>query len=122
LDRLSTARPTWNGHSASCLRSEALAVNGFNEEMGYGGEDVEFGLRLNHIGLTARRIRFSAIALHLDHKRGYVTPEMLAHGATIKDRTRAERLTRTEHGVDRWLDGAGALRLDPADRVSRFGA
>lgn len=122
LDRLSTARPTWNGHSASCLRSEALQVNGFNEDMGYGGEDVEFGLRLNHIGLTARRIRFSAIALHLHHERGYVTPEMLAHSAAIKQETIAHRSRWTPRGVDHWLAPDGTANLDPLDRVRRFGA
>ncbi|WP_299363860.1 glycosyltransferase family 2 protein [uncultured Paracoccus sp.] len=120
LDRVVTARPTWNGHSASCLRRDALAVNGFNEAMGYGGEDAEFGARLTHSGLRGRRIRFSTVALHLHHGRSYATPEMRANSSAIKRRTRAEGLIRAERGVDQWLGPDGAARLDPQDRVARF--
>lgn len=122
MDRLSGASPTWNGHSASCLRSEALAVNGFNEEMGYGGLDVEFGLRLNRLGLTAWRIRFSTVALHLHHERGYATPEMRAGSREVKERTRALGLLRAERGVDQWLGPDGAAQLGPEDRVMRYPA
>ncbi|MBU3030904.1 glycosyltransferase family 2 protein [Paracoccus marinaquae] len=122
MDRLFQANPSWNGHSASCLRSEALSVNGFDEEMGYGGEDVEFGYRLNNTGLTARRIRYATVVLHLFHERGYVSPEILAFNREVKDRTRAEKRTRTRHGVDRWIGPGGEARLAPQDRVSRFGA
>ncbi|MFV0382661.1 glycosyltransferase family 2 protein [Paracoccus sp. (in: a-proteobacteria)] len=121
LDRLSRARPTWNGHSASCQRAPALAVNGFNEDMSYGGEDVEFGLRLNHSGLRARRIRFSTVALHLHHERGYVTPEMAEASAKIKQHTISTRATWTANGVARWLDADGGVRLDAQDRLTRFG-
>ncbi|KEO58898.1 glycosyltransferase [Thioclava indica] len=121
LDRLSTARPTWNGHSASCLRSEALQANGFNELMGYGGLDVEFGLRLNNMGLTVRRVRFSTVALHLHHERGYATPEMRADSAAVKERSRSERLIRSPLGVNQWLGSDGEPRLGPQDRVTRYG-
>lgn len=120
LDRLLTAAPTWNGHSASCLRSEALAVNGFNEEMGYGGLDVEFGSRLNHIGLAGHRIRFSTVALHLHHERGYATEAMRAASKATRDRTLAEKLKWARLGVDQWLDADGQPRLAPEDRVSRY--
>jgi glycosyltransferase involved in cell wall biosynthesis len=39
LDRLTPTRPTWNGHNASAWRSDIIAANGFEEEMGYGGLD-----------------------------------------------------------------------------------
>jgi glycosyltransferase involved in cell wall biosynthesis len=118
LDRLSNARPSWNGHSASCSRLEALQVNGFNEEMGYGGLDVEFGLRLNHIGLKARRIRFSTVALHLHHERGYATTEMREKSERVKERTRSEGLAWAEIGIDQWLGPDGDPKHAPEDRIS----
>lgn len=120
LDTLSTARRSWNGHSAGCLRADALAVNGFDETMGYGGEDVEFGLRLGHLGLRGVRMRYATVALHLHHARGYVTPGMLAASAAIRERTRAERRLRAGVGVDQWLAPDGSPRLHPDDRVQRY--
>lgn len=121
LNRVTPARPTWNGHSASCLRSEAIRVNGFNERMQYGGLDVEFGLRLNHIGLATRHIRYSTIALHLHHGHGYVTDAMRARSEAEKDRTRSLRLLRAEQGLDQWLGPDDYATLANEDRVIRYG-
>lgn len=121
MNNLSQATRSWNGHSASCLRSEALSVNGFDETMVYGGLDVEFGYRLNNIGLTGRRIRYSTVALHLYHPPSRVRPDEAARNRMIKDQTLAKKRTWTEHGVDRWIGPDGHAQLDPADRVVRFG-
>ena len=84
LNKLTPAKKTWNGHSASCLRIQALQVNGFNEEMQYGGLDVEFGLRLMHAGIKPQHIRYSTITLHLHHEHGYVTPTMLENSKRLR--------------------------------------
>lgn len=120
LNRLTTARPTWNGHSASCLRSQAIQVNGFNEDMQYGGLDVEFGLRLRHAGVEPRHIRYSAIALHLHHGHGYVTPGMKERSHAVKENTRNKRLTWAERGLTQWLDSDNRPTLMSDDRVTRF--
>lgn len=99
LNKISPARPTWNGHSASCHKKHILAVDGFEEEMQYGGQDCEFGDRLVNNGLNAKRIRYSAICVHLDHKRGYVTPEMLAHSKKIRIQTKQEKLVKARRGI-----------------------
>lgn len=117
LNRWTPARPTWNGHSASCLRSQAIQVNGFNEDMQYGGLDVEFGLRLNHIGVRTRHIRYSTITMHLHHGHGYVTPGMREHSHDVKERTRSLKLQRAERGLDQWLSRDGQATLNPDDRV-----
>jgi hypothetical protein len=117
LNRWSTARRTWNGHNASCLRRHALAVNGFEEQMQYGGEDVEFGFRLVHVGVPGRRIRFSTVTLHLHHERGYVTPGMRERNLAFMQRTLRERRTRAEVGIDQWLAADGTARLGPGDRL-----
>jgi glycosyltransferase involved in cell wall biosynthesis len=120
LNAVTPARPTWNGHSASCLRRQAIQVNGFNEAMQYGGLDVEFGLRLGHIGVRACHIRYSTITLHLHHGHGYVTPGMRERSALVKETTRQQKLTWAERGLDQWLTPDGQLTLHPDDRVERL--
>lgn len=117
LNRWTPARPTWNGHGASCLRAQAVQVNGFNEEMQYGGLDVEFGLRLNHAGVRTRHVRYSTITLHLHHGHGYVTPGMRERSAVIKENTRHSGIARAERGLDQWLDRQGRATLGADDRV-----
>lgn len=39
--------------------------------MGWGSEDREFGLRLINSGIRPRHVRYNAIVIRLDHKRGY---------------------------------------------------
>ena len=121
LNRLIQTKPSWNGHSASCLRSDAVLVNGFNEDMVYGGLDVEFGVRLQNLGLKGRRIRFSTVALHLHHERGYATPEAKEANARVKQRTREQKLIRCDRGVDQWLAADGSAQLHPDDRIVRYG-
>ncbi|MGF7004629.1 glycosyltransferase family 2 protein [Aminobacter sp. BE322] len=120
LNRLTPAAPTWNGHSASCLRSQAIQVNGFNEDMQYGGLDVEFGLRLRHVGINPRHIRYSTIALHLHHDHGYVTPGMKQRSHEVKENTRNKRLTWAERGLNQWLDSNNRATLLRDDRITRF--
>jgi glycosyltransferase involved in cell wall biosynthesis len=103
LNSLSPAKSTWNGHNASCFKEHALAVNGFEERMQYGGEDVEFGERLEHLGLRPKKIRYSTTCLHLEHGRGYVTQEMLSKNQQIRNETRAQHRVRAVVGLDQYL-------------------
>jgi len=103
LNRISPARPTWNGHSASCYKKHILAVNGFEETMQYGGQDCEFGDRLVNYGLKPKRIRYSAVCIHLDHKRGYVTPEMLARSKAIREDTKKNKVIKARVGIQESL-------------------
>lgn len=102
LNWLSPTRKTWNGHNASCYKKDILAVNGFEERMQYGGEDCEFGDRLTNHGLKAKRIRYSAVCVHLDHKRGYVTPEMLAKNWAIRKETQKKKSVKAKLGLDQY--------------------
>ncbi|MFC2508269.1 MAG: glycosyltransferase family 2 protein [Bacteroides sp.] len=99
LNRLTTSKPTWNGNNTSCYRNLVVATGGYDERMGYGGEDRELGERLCNAGLHGCRARYLAILLHLDHSRGYVTEEMWAKNNAIRKETRNQRLTRTEWGI-----------------------
>jgi glycosyltransferase involved in cell wall biosynthesis len=99
LDGLSTARPSWNGHNASGWTRDVLAVNGFDERMKYGGQDREFGERLENAGIRGKRIRYRAIVIHLDHPRGYDRPESIARNRAIRAETRRNRASWTEYGL-----------------------
>lgn len=106
LDGLSPARASWNGHNASAWKRDVLAVNGFDERMKYGGEDREFGERLDNAGIQGKRVRHRAIVLHLDHDRGYAHPEGIARNRQIREQTRRERITWARDGLERPLSEA----------------
>lgn len=99
LDRVVTARASWNGHNASGWKQDVVAANGFDERMGYGGEDRELGERLENAGIVGKRIRHQAIVLHLDHPRGYVKDEIIAANNAIREQTRRARSVRTPAGL-----------------------
>ncbi len=98
-DALLTTRATFNGHNASAWKADLLAVNGFDERMGYGGLDRELGERLVNHGVRGRQIRHRAVCVHLDHRRDYVDERVVARNQRIRRRTREARLARTAHGI-----------------------
>ena len=116
LDVVTTTRASWNGHNSSGWKSDIISVNGFNEDMAYGGEDRELGERLINSGLRPRQIRHRTDCVHLDHSRGYVTPEMVQRNMVIRRRTRRLRLTWTPNGIAKPADigrvPPGRLRQD----------
>lgn len=100
-ERLTPVARTWNGGNSSAWRSDLLAVNGFDESLGYGGEDVDLGFRLNAMSIRGRHIRYSALLLHLDHARA---PGIMAGRLANTERVWAERgrrPCRTPHGIER---------------------
>ena len=75
MNWLTPTKRTFNGHNTSCFKKDLVAVNGFNEEMQYGGLDRELGERLFNYGILSKQIRYSAVCLHLDHARAYFNQE-----------------------------------------------
>ena len=96
---LTPTKPTWNGHNASCWKSDALLVNGFDERLQYGGLDREFGERLVNAGIKPRQIRYSAITVHLDHPRSYESAEGWAHNQAIRAAVRRQKIVVTPAGI-----------------------
>ncbi len=99
---LNTVTPTnasWNGHNSSGWKKDILNVNGFDERMQYGGQDRELGERLFNFGIKSKQLRYSAVCVHLDHKRGYKTPESLAKNAAIRRDTRKNKQVWTHYGI-----------------------
>lgn len=99
LNHITPARASWNGCNASGWRADALAINGFNEQMHYGGEDREFGERLVNLGLRSKQLRYSAVLLHLDHKRPYKNKEEIEKNVAIRKNTRRQRIIETPNGI-----------------------
>ncbi|MFD2101125.1 glycosyltransferase family 2 protein [Flagellimonas iocasae] len=99
---LNTFTPTnasWNGHNSSGWKKDILNVNGFDERMQYGGQDRELGERLFNFGIKSKQLRYSAVCVHLDHKRGYKTPESIAKNQSIRKETRSSKLVWTHYGI-----------------------
>ncbi len=68
--------------------------------MQYGGQDREFGERLMNMGIKTRQVRYRCSCVHLDHGRGYASPESIAKNKSIRKHTREQRIKRTDHGID----------------------
>jgi glycosyltransferase involved in cell wall biosynthesis len=99
MNTLTTTRPTWNGHNSSTWREEVLAVNGFDERLGYGGLDREFGERLERCGMHGIQARYSLICLHLDHPRPYREREIMAANMKIRRDNAVLNVRRTRFGL-----------------------
>lgn len=99
MNSLTPRKATWNGCNASGWRKDVVAVNGFDERMTYGGQDVEFGYRLVHSGIKPVQLVYSLAAVHLEHARSYKTKEALENSMRVRRETLYNRKTRTEYGI-----------------------
>ena len=101
MNSITTTRPTWNGHNSSTWRDEVLAVNGFDERLGYGGLDREFGERLERCGMRGIQARYSLICLHLEHPRPYRADAIMMANRQIRRENARQNVRRTAHGLMR---------------------
>lgn len=89
VDLLSPVQRSLTGANSSAFRTDILRVNGYDEEIKYGGQDKDLGWRLRNAGVKGRHVRYTAPLLHLDHPRGYANPEKMkrqkAHIRAIRD-------------------------------------
>lgn len=99
LNKITPTNASWNGHNASGWKKDLVAINGFNQEMQYGGQDRELGERLFNKGLKSKQIRYSAICVHLDHKRGYVNAATWQKNFDIRENTRNNKVIETPIGI-----------------------
>lgn len=99
LNRMTPAAASWNGMNSSTWTRDLIAVNGFNEDMQYGGLDRELGERLWNYGHRSRQIRFSTVCLHLDHARGYAKPEIWAKNRAIRKAVKQNRSWWASNGI-----------------------
>jgi glycosyltransferase involved in cell wall biosynthesis len=115
LDLLTPTRASWNGHNASAWREDLLRVNGFDERMGWGGEDRELGERLVHLGRRGRQIRHRAICVHQWHERGYVDAAVLRENLRIRRETARHRAIHAAHGIVKGESSSGDRLGPPSD-------
>ena len=99
LDTITTTTPSFNNCNSSGFRDDMIAINGYDERMKYGGPDREFGERLENYGVKGKQIRHKAVCLHLDHSRGYKTPESLAANLAIRKQVKDENIKWTPYGI-----------------------
>lgn len=101
LDAVTPAGATFNNCNSSVWKADLLAINGYDERMKYGGPDRELGERLENHGVRGKQIRHKAVCVHLDHARGYKTRESVDANLAIRAQTRAQKIVRTPHGIDK---------------------
>jgi glycosyltransferase involved in cell wall biosynthesis len=101
IDKVTPTKATWNNCNASAWTRDLIAVNGFNEDMQYGGADRELGERLANSGVTGLQVRYQAVVLHLDHKRGYKTAETMKKNRAIRDEVIASGSVWCPNGIQK---------------------
>jgi glycosyltransferase involved in cell wall biosynthesis len=111
LNFITPTRATWNGHNTSGWKEDLVLINGFDERMGYGGEDRELGERLVNMGLRSKQIRYTAICIHLSHNQEYVSEEIWALNNSIRRDTRKQRTVRCVYGLDLHKGEALPMRM-----------
>ncbi len=104
--------------NASCWKSDALKIDGFDERFGWGKEDVEFGERLRNAGLSTRHVRYVATCLHLDHPRdGTITREAIEYNFRMLEGVKREKRVRAERGYSQSGTDYTVERQNPARSV-----
>lgn len=98
-ERLTTVRRTWNGGNSSTARINLIRVNGFDENFGYGAEDIELGFRLNNAGVRGHHLRYTALVLHLEHRRDYAHPDERVRNKQAARQALRQGKTTTSHGI-----------------------
>ncbi|WP_026755789.1 glycosyltransferase family 2 protein [Sediminibacter sp. Hel_I_10] len=101
LNTFTPTKATFDGMNASVWKQDALAVNGFDERMQYGGEDREFGERLMNYGIKFLQARYSLVCLHLHHERPYKNEHSEAFNKAIRKDTKKNRTSFTNHGINK---------------------
>lgn len=104
MNWITPTKKTFNGHNSSCFKNDLLAINGFNEDMQYGGLDREVGERLFNFGILAKQIRYHAVCLHLDHKRGYASDETWRKNYEIRNFNKKNKIIKIENGISQYAN------------------
>lgn len=99
LNRFTPTACNFKGSNGSAWLSDILTINGFDERMPWGGLDREFGVRLINAGVIPKHVRYNAIVIHLDHKRGYKDPEIMNNNKQLRLQNERNQVIRTEFGI-----------------------
>jgi len=100
LDMVTPTPSSWRGNNSSVWRDGLIAVNGFDNDMGYGSGDRAIGERLINLGYRSKRIRFRTAVLHLHHERPWRdNTEVARNEALIATRVWRDKETRARVGI-----------------------
>ena len=112
LDMVTPTPSSWRGNNSSAWRDALIAVNGFDNDMGYGSGDRAIGERLINLGHRSKRVRFRTAVLHLHHERPWRDDSVVA---------RNEELIATRVWRDKEVRARiGIAELEPLDRSSPY--
>ncbi|KJD34655.1 glycosyl transferase family 2 [Tamlana nanhaiensis] len=101
LNIVTPTKATFDGMNVSCWKKDMLAVNGFNEQMKYGGLDREVGERMMNNGIRFIQIRYSAICVHLHHDRPYKDEALMRLNKKIRQTNKKQNITFTPYGINK---------------------
>ena len=94
--------PKFRGCNTSFWREDFIAVNGYNEDLeGWGREDSELMLRMHHLGVKAKRLKFNGIVYHLDHHEK--PRDRFDENDRIQNETIEQRAVQCSNGIDKYL-------------------
>lgn len=99
MNWITPTKKTFNGHNSSVFKEDLLVINGFNQDMHYGGLDREVGERLFNLGILAKQIRYEAICLHLHHERGYADTQKMEANLEIRRYNIKHNIIRIKNGI-----------------------
>ena len=99
MNWVTPTKRTFNGHNTSCFKHDLLSVNGFNEDMQYGGLDRELGERLFNYGILSKQLRYHAVCLHLEHERKYADKSKILNNLAIRNFNKKNNITWISNGI-----------------------
>lgn len=109
MNLITPAKSSWNGCNSSGWKIDLMRLNGFNENLRYGGEDRELGERLNNLKIYGKQIRYSAICIHLDHERPYKEEETIKANKQFRKTIRHSGQYLTENGLEQGIEKSHLL-------------
>ena len=90
------------GCNMSFFREDFIKINGYDEYFeGWGGEDGDFGSRLQRSGLSKIHLKFAGIVYHLWHEDKYMYNREKNFAYSLRPDDEAP--IRCENGVDKYL-------------------
>ena len=92
------------GCNMSFFRDDFERINGYDEFFeGWGGEDGDFGRRLQRSGLKKLQLKFAGIVYHLWHEDKYMHNKDLNFSYSMRDDD--EQPIRCKDGYDKYSEG-----------------
>ena len=99
MNWVTPTKRTFNGHNTSCFKHDLLSVNGFNEDMQYGGLDRELGERLFNYGILSKQLRYHAVCLHFENERKYADKSKILNNLAIRNFNKKNNITWISNGI-----------------------